>query len=48
MALALRLCKGDYTRLKDILEMDSETFLTALQYDIFCNQYEEKYFENLK
>lgn len=45
MAWALRLSKNGYGTFKEILGWDSETFLTVLEYDDFCNDYENAFFE---
>lgn len=45
MAWALRLSKAGYGNFQEIMEWDSESFLTVLEYDIFCSDYDEVFFE---
>lgn len=45
MAIFLRLSKSGYGSLNEIRDWDSETVLSALQYDIFIRDLEEAFFE---
>lgn len=43
--MALRLSKSGYGNIKELLDYDSELFLSVFEYDIFCTEFEEKFFE---